>query len=52
MVHARLVLPPSIDAHLVSVDGFRQEPEGLIKVVVKGDFVAVVAEQEWQAIRR
>jgi len=51
MVHARLVLPPSIDAHLVSVDGFRRKPEGLIKVVVKGDFVAVVAEQEWQAIQ-
>jgi CO/xanthine dehydrogenase Mo-binding subunit len=50
MVHARLVLPPSVGAHLVSVDGFRKKPEGLVKVVVKGDFVAVVTEQEWQAI--
>src|SRR5579884_1818803 len=50
MVHARMVLPPSIGAHLVSVDGFEKRPEGLIKVIAKGDFVAIVTEQEWQAI--
>ena len=50
MLHARLVLPPSVGAHLVSVDGFRKKPEGLVKVVVKGDFVAVVTQEEWQAI--
>jgi CO/xanthine dehydrogenase Mo-binding subunit len=50
MVHARVVLPPSVGAHLVSVDGFTTKPPGLIKVVRKGDFLAVVAEGEWQAI--
>jgi len=50
MVHARLVMPPSIGARLVSIDGFAKKPEGLVKVVVKGDFLAIVTEQEWQAI--
>jgi CO/xanthine dehydrogenase Mo-binding subunit len=50
MLHARLVMPPSVGAHLVSVDGFKTKPAGLVKVVAKGDFLAVVAETEWQAI--
>ncbi len=51
MVHARVVLPPDVGVHLVSVDGFRSRPAGLIKVVSRGDFLAVVAEEEWQAIQ-
>jgi CO/xanthine dehydrogenase Mo-binding subunit len=53
MVHARLVLPPSPSSKLISIDGFEngQKPAGLIRVISKGNFVAVVAEQEWQAIQ-
>jgi CO/xanthine dehydrogenase Mo-binding subunit len=51
MVHARVVMPPSVGAHLVSVDGFTQKVPGLVKVVAKGDFLAVVAETEWGAIQ-
>ncbi len=50
MVHARVVMPPSVGAHLVSVDGFKTKPEGLIKVISNGDFLAVVTKEEWQAI--
>jgi nicotinate dehydrogenase subunit B len=51
MVHGRLVMPPTYGAHLVSVDGFKKKIKGIIKVVVKGDFVGVVAETEWAAIQ-
>jgi nicotinate dehydrogenase subunit B len=50
MVHARVVLPPSLGARLISVDGFKTRPAGLIRVAAKGDFLAVVAQEEWQAI--
>ena len=59
MLHARVVRPPytgadapaPLGASLVSVDeaSVKQVP-GLVKVVVQGDFVAVVAEREEQAI--
>jgi CO/xanthine dehydrogenase Mo-binding subunit len=51
MLHARAVLPPSPAAHLVSVDGFSQRVPDLVKVVAKGDFLAVVAKSEWGAIQ-
>ncbi len=52
MVHARVVRPPTLDSKLVSVDGFRgPKPPGLIKVFVKNNYVAVVAETEWAAIQ-
>jgi CO/xanthine dehydrogenase Mo-binding subunit len=51
MLHARVVLPPSPGAHLVSVDGFAQRVPDLVKVVSKGDFLAVVAKSEWGAIQ-
>jgi xanthine dehydrogenase molybdopterin-binding subunit B len=51
MVHARVVMPPSVGARLVSVEGFTQRPPDLVKVVSKGDFLAVVAKSEWGAIQ-
>ena len=51
MVHARNVKPPVAGAKLVSVDeaSVRHLP-GFIKVVSKGNYVAVVCEREEQAI--
>jgi CO/xanthine dehydrogenase Mo-binding subunit len=53
MVHARVVRPPTLDSKLVKVIGFphHRKPAGLVAVVAKGSFVAVVAEQEYQAIQ-
>jgi nicotinate dehydrogenase subunit B len=52
MLHARSVRPAVAGATLVSVDGFDGgEPAGLVKVVSKGNYVAVVAKTEWQAIQ-
>jgi nicotinate dehydrogenase subunit B len=52
MLHGRVVRPPSLDATLVRVDGFGgKKQDGLVKVVVKNNFVAVVAESEAQAIK-
>jgi nicotinate dehydrogenase subunit B len=52
MVHARNVKPPVAGATLVSIDesSVRGIP-GVIKVVSKGNYVAVVCEREEQAIR-
>jgi nicotinate dehydrogenase subunit B len=51
MLHGRVVRPPSLDAQLVKVDGFGGQPTpGLVKVVVKKNFIGVVAEREEQAI--
>jgi len=51
MVHARNVKPPVAGAKLVSIDesSVRGMP-GLVKVVSKGNYVAVVCEREEQAI--
>src|SRR3984893_13181949 len=51
MVHARNVKPPVAGAKLVSIDesAVRRMP-GFIKVVSKGNYVAVVCEREEQAI--
>ena len=51
MVHARNVKPPVAGAKFVSVDesSVRQIP-GFIKVVSKGNYVAVVCEREEQAV--
>ncbi len=50
MVHGRVVRPPGPGASVENVDGgsVRNIP-GLIKVVVRNDFVGVVAEKQWQA---
>jgi nicotinate dehydrogenase subunit B len=52
MVHARNVKPPVAGATLVSIDesSVRGMP-GFIKVVSKGNYVAVICEREEQAIR-
>jgi nicotinate dehydrogenase subunit B len=51
MVHARNVKPPVAGAKLISIDesSVRNLP-GFIKVVSKGNYVAVVCEREEQAI--
>jgi CO/xanthine dehydrogenase Mo-binding subunit len=50
MVHGRVVRPPEAGATVASVDedSVRQIP-GFIKVVVRNNFVGVVAEKQWQA---
>ena len=52
MVHGRVVRPPAVGAMLVSVDesSVRGLP-GILKVVVRKNFVGVVAEKPWQAIQ-
>jgi CO/xanthine dehydrogenase Mo-binding subunit len=52
MVHARNVRPPFAGATLVSIDesSVKNIP-GLVKVVSKGNYVAVVCEREENAIR-
>ncbi|QSI30394.1 molybdopterin-dependent oxidoreductase [Variovorax sp. RKNM96] len=52
MVHARIVRPPSYGATLTALDSAAVEKmPGVLKVVRDGSFVAVVAEDEWQAIQ-
>ena len=52
MLHGRVVRPPAVGAKLVGVDesSIRDLP-GIVKVVVKANFVGVVAEKPWQAIQ-
>jgi nicotinate dehydrogenase subunit B len=50
MVHGRVVRPPEVGATLVRVDEASvADVSGLIKVVVRKNFVGVVAEKPWQA---
>src|SRR5262249_6025433 len=51
MLHARVLRPPTVGSKLVStaLDGFAAP--GLVKTVVRGSFVAVVAEREEEAVR-
>jgi nicotinate dehydrogenase subunit B len=50
MLHGRVVRPPEVGATLVGVDesSISRMP-GFVKVVVKKNFVGVVAEKPWQA---
>jgi nicotinate dehydrogenase subunit B len=52
MLHGRVVRPPSVGATVVSVDqdSVAHVP-GLVKVVVKKNWVGVVARKQWQAIQ-
>ncbi len=51
MVHARNVKPPVVGATLRSIDeSFVRDLPGFIRVVHKGNYVAVVCEREEQAI--
>ena len=50
MVHGRVVRPPEIGSTVANVDAKSvQHVPGLIKVVVRNNFVGVVAEKQWQA---
>jgi len=52
MLHGRVVRPPAVGATVVNVDESSvQGMPGLVKVVVKKNFVGVVAEKPWQAIQ-
>ena len=52
MVHARVVRPPSYGAQLTECDTAAVEKlPGVVKVVRDGNFLAVVAEKEFQAIK-
>ena len=52
MVHARVVRPPSYGAQLTECDTSAVEKlPGVVKVVRDGNFLAVVAEKEFQAIK-
>jgi nicotinate dehydrogenase subunit B len=52
MLHGRPIRPPAFGAKLVGVDESSvKDFPGLVKVVVKGNFVGVVCEGEDQAIR-
>ncbi len=52
MLHARVVRQPSPGAILTTVDAAAVERlPGVVKVVRDGDYLAVVAEREWQAVR-
>jgi CO/xanthine dehydrogenase Mo-binding subunit len=53
MLHARVVRPPSYGAKLLQVDeqAVRQNLPSLSKILVNGSFLAVMAEDEYQAIQ-
>jgi len=52
MLHGRVVRPPDANATLASVDDTSVTGmPGFVQVVVKKNFVGVVAEQPWQAIQ-
>jgi nicotinate dehydrogenase subunit B len=52
MLHGRVVRPPAVGATLRAVDetSVRDVP-GLVKVVIRNNFVGVVAERQWQAVQ-
>jgi CO/xanthine dehydrogenase Mo-binding subunit len=52
MLHGRVVRPPAIGAKLESADeGSIKDIAGVVKVVREGDFLGVVAQSEWGAIK-
>ncbi|MBI3210558.1 MAG: xanthine dehydrogenase family protein molybdopterin-binding subunit [Candidatus Solibacter usitatus] len=52
MLHGKPVRPPTIGAKVVSVNEASVKGlPGNVKVVVKNDFVGVVADREWQALQ-
>ena len=52
MVHARVVRPPSYSAELTECDtSVVEKLSGVVKVVRSGNFLAVVAKKEFQAIK-
>ena len=52
MAHGRVVRPPSYSAQLTGVDtGAIEKMPGVLKIVRDGNFLAVIAEREFQAIQ-
>jgi nicotinate dehydrogenase subunit B len=52
MLHGRVVRPPVVGATLVRVDEASVTGmPGVVKVVIKGNFVGVVAQKPWQAVQ-
>jgi CO/xanthine dehydrogenase Mo-binding subunit len=52
MVHARVVRPPSYGAELIALDSAAVEKlPGVVKIVRDGNFLAVVAAKEYQAVK-
>jgi len=52
MLHGRVVRPPAVGATLVNVDESSVAGmPGVVKVVVRKNFVGVVAEKPWQAVQ-
>ncbi len=52
MLHGRVVRPPAMGASLLSVDeNSIKDIPGVVKVVRQNNFLAVIAESEWGAIR-
>jgi nicotinate dehydrogenase subunit B len=51
MLHGRVVRPNPWGADLVKVEGLPEAIPGIVKIVVKGNFVGVVATTEWAAIQ-
>jgi CO/xanthine dehydrogenase Mo-binding subunit len=52
MLHGRVVRPPSAGAKLENVDqGSVKDIAGIVQVVREGNFLGVVAESEWGAIK-
>jgi CO/xanthine dehydrogenase Mo-binding subunit len=52
MLHGQVVRPPAYGATLMSVDeNSVKDVPGVVKVVVKKNFVGVVAEKPWQAMQ-
>ena len=52
MLHGRVIRPPSVGAKLENVNdaGAKQVP-GVLQVVREGNFLGVIAENEWAAIK-
>ena len=52
MLYGAVVRPPAIGANLLNVDeSSLRDLSGIVKVVVKRDFVGVIADGPWQAIQ-
>jgi len=52
MLHGRVVRPPEAGATLVSVDeSSMRQISGVVKIVVRSNFVGIVADKQWQAVQ-
>jgi CO/xanthine dehydrogenase Mo-binding subunit len=52
MLHGRVVRPHAVGAHLTRVDETAAKAiPGYIRTVARGDFVGVIARDEWSAVR-